>query len=445
MTESEPRIPPYSAEAELSVLGSIMLDNDAMGELAGVVQTDDFYSQQHQLIFAAMCELAARHQPIDVGTLGQHIKDQGNMAIIGGLGTLATLSEGIITAANIRYHAEIVRNKAHLRRVIYAMQERLAQAYGQVTDVQEYLVETRQQVVDATTAIVQRGPRRIDDELGKVVVEATSGQNPEGAEPTGFQQFDRTYGGVWKGLVSVFAGRPSSGKSVLALNLCFNVAQRNETVMYISLEDLFVTAQRRALARCGTVSLTRILLNQAQGDEASRMVDAFQLLQEVPLWVDDQPHTALEICQLAAQWKRNHNLKMLVVDHLGYVKTGEKEYEANTHTMRMLCDLAKELDIPVVLLVQLNRQCELRSKMGVPQMSDLRGSGRIEEDARGIVFVYRPAQYDPENEDPYEMRLLIKKWTNGPVGTVTQSAHLDTMTIAEYEYSDEDGTDTDEY
>jgi len=432
------RVPPYDDRAEVAVLGSVLINNGAMALVASSLQPEDFYVEAHRRIFAAMLEVNRTGGVIDVVTLGDALDAEGNLAKIGGAIALTGLTDGVATAAHIEHYANIVRQKAAVRSMIYAAQEVVANGFGGVPDTEEYLAQSRADITQAAQFVTGAGPQRIDQDVLDEMNYLQAPGDPPGLVRTGIGMIDNVTGGLWPGLMTVVAGRPSMGKSAFMINIACNAALNGYKVLYVTLEDTRRFVVKRLLSRYGDVDLHDLTLRNVKDPDAwKRLMDAAnQLTQKHPLWVEDAGGlTSAAVAQIAAAHKSLHGLDLLVVDHLGEVAdTGESETSITTRAAQRFRDIAKELDIPVLLASQLNRKVEERPDKR-PLLSDLRQSGAIEALARVVWFLYRPAYYlpDDEAEGRKDLQLLVAKASHGKTGMLRLWIDLSRMYVRDWD------------
>jgi replicative DNA helicase len=446
------RVPPHSLEAERAVLGGILLENNAMNAAMQVLTPDDFYSRANAMVFEAMRELFGKGQPVDLVTLRSWLVDRGLLGKAGGDEHIVTLTETIPTVENIEHHAEIVRDKGVVRRLIQRCHEIAAQGYGDYGDVADFVDDAEKKIFE-----VAKQHTRAPYEHIKDVVIRTFEQVTEAAErkeritgmPTGFAKLDRMTAGLKGSELIIVAGRPGMGKTAFALNVALHACgARGVPIAVFSLEMAKEELARRLLCSEARVDGGRMRTGMLSRDDWTRLTSAAGSLTNLSLYIDDTP--ALSIMELRAKARRlqsEHGLGLIVVDYLQLMRAGSKVESREkeiSEISRSLKALAKELSIPVMALSQLNRGVETRSgKDKRPQLADLRESGAIEQDADVILFIYREEFYN--REDP-ELRgiaeIIIGKQRSGPVGTVKcRFFHEYTRfeNLAEDDGSDEDG------
>jgi len=426
------RVPPHSIEAEQSVLGGLLLDNLAWDRAADLLSESDFYRYEHRLIYSAIAGLVSGSKPADVVTVHEHLQSLGNAADCGGLVYLNALAQSVPSAANMRRYAEIVRERAVLRKLIGASDDIATQAFNpQGKPVSQILDEAESRIFQ----IGEEGARSRQGFVGmdKLVVELidrVTELHENGAEEvtgvrTGFYDLDRYTAGLQKGDLIVLAARPSMGKTALALNIAEHVTVREELpVLVFSMEMGASQLAVRMVGSLGRIDQQHLRTGALKDDEWSRLTEAVDQLGKVSLFIDETP--ALNPAELRARARRmarqfGGTLGLIVVDYL-QLMSGSSGSDENRATelgeiSRGLKGLAKELQCPVMALSQLNRSVESRNDKR-PLMSDLRESGAIEQDADVIMFIYRDDYYNKDSKEPGIAELIIGKQRNGPVGTV---------------------------
>ncbi|HEY8518506.1 MAG TPA: replicative DNA helicase [Gammaproteobacteria bacterium] len=420
------RLPPHSVEAEQALLGGLMLDQRAWDQIADVVAVEDFYRADHRLIFAAIGELIERNQPPDAVTVSEQLARQGQLEATGGLDYLAQLVEETPSAANVRAYARIVRDRAMLRQLIQIGGDIAASAHDTEGRPVEELVDLAEQRV---FEIADRGQRRgtglvpLKQILPKTIDRLDVLSHTEGditGISTGFTDMDRMTAGLQRGDLIVIAGRPSMGKTTFAVNIAENAAIGSQVPTAIfSMEMSAEQLSFRMIGSIGRVNQQRLRTGKLSDEDWSRIDSAVSMMSNAPIFIDDTPAlTPTELRARARRLKREHGLGLIVVDYLQLMQvagTVENRATEISEISRSLKALAKELDLPVIALSQLNRSVEQRTDKR-PVMSDLRESGAIEQDADLIVFIYREEVYEPETPRKGIADIIIGKQRNGPVG-----------------------------
>ncbi len=422
------RTPPYSLEAEQAVLGGLMLENGTWDQVADTLNENDFHLFDHRIIFRAIADLAYQNQPFDVVTLADKIKHSEDASGINSQNItayMATLAKETPTAANISAYASIVREKSILRQLATTGTDIAGTAYQpQGMNSRELLDIAEKKIFE----IGDHGSKGIGGfkgmkELLKTTVERIDELFERGdaitGTATGFDQFDENTSGLQKGDLIIVAGRPSMGKTSLAMNMAeYAVIQKQETVAIFSMEMPSHQLTMRMLSSIGRINQQNIRTGKLSDEDWPRLTSAVSMLSESKLFIDDSAALSpTEIRARARRLKREHGLSLIVIDYLQLMQvTGSNENRTNdvSEISRSLKALAKELEVPVIALSQLNRSLEQRTDKR-PVMSDLRESGAIEQDADLIVFIYRDEVYNEETPDKGTAEIIVAKQRNGPI------------------------------
>jgi replicative DNA helicase len=426
------KVPPHSMEAEQSVLGGLLLDNDAADRIADFLSGDHFYSDAHRSIYSAIMQLIADNKPADVVTVAEGLSSINKLEYIGGMPYLGALVENVPTAANIRRYAEIVHERAILRRLAAAGGEIAENAFHPLgRSVREILdqAETRVFEIAEHGARGQQGFQEIRPLLTQVVERIEflyNRDNPSDVTgiATGFTDLDRMTSGLQEGDLIVIAGRPSMGKSALALNMSEHIALTLKMpVALFSMEMGATQLAMRLMGSVGRLDQQKIRTGRLSNDDWERLSGALGKLNDAPIHIDETPAlNALELRARARRLARQYGGKLgaIVVDYLQLMQAisdGENRATEISEISRSMKALAKELKVPVLALSQLNRSLEQRPNKR-PVMSDLRESGAIEQDADVILFIYRDEVYNEDSQDKGIAEIIISKQRNGPTGTV---------------------------
>ena len=426
--QDEIRTPPHSVEAEQAVLGGLMLDASAWDAVADIVTAGDFYRRDHRLIFESIAEVAEHRGSCDAVTVSEHLERKGRLEEVGGLAYLGTIARDTPSAANVRAYAEIIRERSILRQLVAAGGEIAASATdSRGRSAGDLVDEAERRVFE----IAERGARArggfiaIRDILPQTIDRLDLlHQNPGDVRgvPTGFTQLDRKTTGLQPGDLVVIAGRPSMGKTTLAVNIAENAAiAKGVPSAIFSMEMSAEQLTLRLISSLGRVNQTHLRTGHFSEEDWSRIQGAMSQLSGAPLYVDESPAlTPTEVRARARRLKRERGLGLIVVDYLQLMQVpGTKENRATeiSEISRSLKALAKELQVPVVALSQLNRAVEQRTDKR-PVMSDLRESGAIEQDSDLILLIYREEVYDPNTTRRGVADIIIAKQRNGPVGEV---------------------------
>lgn len=423
------KVPPHDLEAEQSVLGGLMLDNSAWDQIADRLHEEDFYRREHRLVYRAMGELAERGHPLDVVTLSGRLRQQGKLDDAGGLSYLGGIARETPSAANIRAYADIVRERSVLRQLIRAGSEVAESAFQPQGRSSDELLDSAERTIFQIAEQTGRhrqgfvGMRELMPQVVERIDALYRTQEAVTGLPTGFDDLDQMTSGLQNGDLVIVAGRPSMGKTTVAMNIVEHVVMhRKAPVAVFSMEMPAEALAMRMLASLGRVPLQRIRSGRLQDDDWPRLTSTMSLLAEAPLFVDDSPGlTPTDVRARARRLRREHDaLGLVVIDYLQLMQiSGYRENRAGelSEISRGLKALAKELNTPVVALSQLNRSLEQRPNKR-PIMSDLRESGAIEQDADLIAFIYRDEVYNEDSPDKGVAELIIGKQRQGPIGTV---------------------------
>lgn len=427
------KLPPYSIEAEQSVLGGLMIDNSGWDDMADQLSEEDFYRKEHRLIFRAITTMAEEGNPCDVVTISEWLAKHNELENIGGLSYLGSLAKNTPTAANIKAYANIVRERSILRQLVSVGTNIANSAYNPEGRNSAQVLERAEQMVFEIAeqgAKGRKGYAGMKQLLAKAVdrIEFLFQQDSHiTGVPTGFSDFDEMTAGMQPSDLVIVAGRPSMGKTTFAMNIAENAAIKHEIpVAVFSMEMPGDSLAMRMMSSLGHIDQHKLRTGKLAESDWPRITSAIGLLSEAPIYVDDTPALSpLELRSRARRIKREHGLGLIVIDYLQLMQgsSGSNENRATeiSEISRSLKALAKELDVPVIALSQLNRSLEQRPNKR-PVMSDLRESGAIEQDADVITFIYRDEVYNPETTDSKGVaEIIIGKQRNGPIGTTRLS------------------------
>lgn len=422
-------VPPHSVEAEQAVLGSLLLEPHAWDQIADIIRREDFYRPDHQLIFDAIAELAGQAKPCDVVTVSQHLERAGRLEAVGGLAYLSGVVRDTPTAANVRSYAEVVRERSLLRQLIEAGTQMAASVFSNDGLSARDLVDQAEQKVFEIAEGSFRGRQgavQVKNLLPQVIDQIDDWhQNPDKLRglPTGFTELDKLTGGLRPGDLVIVAGRPSMGKTTLAVNMAEYAAVNPKTRASVAIFSMEMPSDQvitRMLSSIGRVPLASIRSGRMSDEDWARITGATSQLQEAKIFVDETPAlTPTELRARARRVKREHGLGLIVVDYLQLMQVpGTKENRATeiAEISRGLKVLAKELSLPVIALSQLNRAVEQRESKK-PVMSDLRESGSLEQDADMILLIYREEVYDKNTTKKGMAEIDLVKHRNGEIGT----------------------------
>jgi replicative DNA helicase len=433
---SSHKLPPQHLEAEQSVLGGILIENEAINRVTEILDADDFYRDAHRKIFNALINLSERDEPADLITLTNELRKTDQLDSIGGASYLTSLIDSVPTAANIEYYAKIVKEKAILRKLIQTSTEIITQSYEDRGDVEVFLDEAERAIFEISEKRVRPSFYSIRDivkESFKTIERLFQKKELVTGIPSGFKELDRMTAGFQPSDLIIIAGRPSMGKTAFCLNVAQYAAIENKIpVAVFSLEMSKEQLVIRMLCSEAHVEGTRLRTGYLNESDWPKLTIAAGNLSEAPIYIDDT--AALSVLELRAKARRlkaDHGLGMIIIDYLQLMKGRarvENRQQEISEISRSLKALSKELSIPVIAVSQLSRKTEERTG-NRPQLSDLRESGAIEQDADLIIFIYRDEIYNRAEDNPNrgKAEVIIGKQRNGPIGKI-DLAFLDKFT-----------------
>ena len=430
------RMPPHNLEAEEGVLGSILLDNDVLPEVAATLRPDDFFRDGHAEIYRAILDLDSQGRAADAVTLCDELDRAGKLLDLGGIEFIASVVNGVPHAANARYYADIVKQKAVGRAVIEACDATLREAYSNQFTAEHLAAEFYRRAAEAAEGGTPDQARQVGGPLGDYLAHMDARRNGPVGIRSGLHELDALVEGWQDEMLYIIAGRPSTGKSSLALNAAAHAALNcNAPVLFFSLEMRSLELSERLFCADSGIPNYRIRDPNNLTDEELRVFGAsFQKLRKAPLYVDDGPlHGVAQIAAVARKYQHIHGVRLVVIDYLQLIDmedgTRSNRQEQVARTSRRLKVLARTLKCPILLLSQLNRQSEGREDKR-PRMADLRESGSIEQDADVVILVHRPDRYDP-NDSPGVVELIVDKNRNGATGTAKVGNQLDRFRLGD--------------
>ena len=435
----EERVPPQNIEAEQSVLGAMLIDKEAIAKATEILSAEDFYREAHRVIFSAMLENYNKNEAVDMITVTDILRRDNKLEDVGGIAYITSLANVVLTAANVKYHAEIVAEKSVLRQLVKVSTEIAAMGYEANDEVGVLLDTAESRILE----ISNRKKRADFTPISAVLMDSVQNiekllNNKGGLTgiPTGFNDLDKLTSGLHPSDFIILAARPSMGKTALALNIVQNVALRAHkrvggdprSVAFFSLEMSKEQLVNRMLCAEANIDSQRLRIGEMKEDDWTHLWDACDVMSKAKIYIDDTAGiTVMDMRSRARRLKAEHGLDLIVVDYLQLMQgsgkrntSGDRQQEVS-EISRSLKALARELDVPVLALSQLSRGVEAR-QVKRPMLSDLRESGSLEQDADIVAFLYREDYYNPETENKHT-ELIIAKHRNGPVDTVNLFFH----------------------
>ena len=426
------RMPPQNIEAEIAVLGALMIDKNAITKIADIIRPEDFYKAKHEKIFESILELYQEQQPLDILSVSSRLKEKKILEDIGGRGYLTEIINSVATASNVVSHAKLVQKKSTLRKLIETASDIVELGYQEDRPLDELLDESQQKLF----AVSQQSVKNEFSSLNKLLESAfirIDEMHKDSAKfrgvPTGFYDLDNILSGLQKSDLIILAARPSIGKTSFALELARNAAVKSKMPVGIfSLEMSSDQLVDRMLAAQAVVNLWNLrtgnLDSDSEDDDFQKIGDAMGVLSEAPIFIDDSAiSNIMEMRTMARRLQAEKGLGLLVIDYLQLMegrgnRNNDSRVQEISEISRGLKNLAKELNVPIVALSQLSRAVESRSPQ-IPKLSDLRESGSIEQDADVVLFLYREDRENPDTENKNIVEVHIAKHRNGPVGKVS--------------------------
>jgi replicative DNA helicase len=476
------RVPPHDLDAEAAVLSAVLLSSEAFDQISDVLHPEHFYSDANRRIFEGVVDLQTNGRPVDIVTVATWLRDRERLPQVGGTPYLAQLTDAIPAVAHVTAHAKSVQEKWRVRQLIATCQRFAAEGYGGCEDVQLFIDEAEQAIFDIARVPEGTAVRPVQEAIhGAFEILVAASKRGEGITgvPTGFDKLDRKCAGLHKGDLLIVAGRPGMGKTAFVLNIAVNVASPRRVrtrdpddtlgsgdieqpgwgVGFFSLEMPREQLASRLLAVEARVDVSRIRSGSIKHEDWNKLTDAAARVGRLPIWLDDTPALGLlelraKIRRLKAEISRKtgdgpqaQDLGLVVVDYLQLMqgrRNAQSREQEISELSRGLKQLAKEMSVPVIALSQLNRAVETRTtKDKRPQLSDLRESGAIEQDADTILFIYRDEYYNQESTERGVAEIIISKQRNGPTGTVKvrftpEYTRFDNLATEDYEFDEFD-------
>lgn len=423
------KLPPQNQEAEASLLGAILIDSDAIVRIADLITHEDFYDERHGHIYSALKSLYDKHSPIDVLTLANELRNNGLLDTVGGATYLTELTNFVPSAAHVMQYAEIVSSKSMRRKLIKASQDITNLGYDETETLQSLVEQAEARLFEVSNKQVKQDIVSIEQVLSDSFERLDELHKDKGTirgVPTGYKDLDGILAGLQRSDLFILAARPSMGKTAMVLNLAHNVAvQAEQPVLMFSLEMGKEQLVDRMLARESGVDAWALRTGNLTDADFEKIAHAMGTLSEAQIYIDDTPGiTVSDMRTKARRESHQHPLGLIIVDYLQLMSGGSKfgggdgnRVQEISEISRGLKGIARELNVPVLALSQLSRSVESRSPQ-IPQLSDLRESGSIEQDADVVAFLYREEYYNAETEKKNIMEFHIRKHRNGPTGNV---------------------------
>lgn len=420
------KIPPHNLEAEQAVLGSMMIDKEAIYAAMENLVPEDFYKEAHQIIYSTLQMLEAKGEPIDMIVLTEELRRQNNLDRIGGIGYIATLANTVPTAANIRHYADIVEEKAILRKLIRFTTQIASRCYEDQEETMELLDNAEKMILEIASNRNSDGLVSIKTVLSNTLEKIEHMSNNRGnitGVPSYFADLDRMTSGWQPSDLIILAARPAMGKTTFGLNIAYNAATKGKMpVAVFSLEMSREQLVQRLISAEAMIDQHKLRTGRLQDEEWLRLTKAAQPLSTAQMYIDDTPAiSVLELRAKARRLKAEKGLALIVIDYLQLMQVNSRKNENRQQEIseisRSLKALARELDVPVLALSQLSRAVE-QSHEKRPQLSHLRESGALEQDSDLVMFIYREDYYNPESEKPGIAEIILAKHRNGPTGSV---------------------------
>jgi len=421
------KVPPQNIDAEKSVLGSLLLDKDAIVKVVDILSSEDFYKEAHSIIFEAMLTLYENRVPIDVITLTDQLEKDKNLEKVGGASYLTTLVNFVPSATRVVHYAEIVQQKATLRRLINAASKTLELGYQEDKDMEVILDEAEKNIFSVSKKFMKQTFVPVKEILAESFERIDKLHKHKGmirGVPTGFDDLDNLLGGLQNSDLIILAGRPSMGKSSFVSSIILNASiEAKLPVGFFSLEMSKEQVVDRFLCAQSGVDSWRLRTGNLEESDFPKIGHAMGVLAEAPIFIDDTTNVSpIEIRTKARRLQAEHGLGLIVVDYLQMMHAGgrraaESRVQEVSEISRLLKGVARELNVPLIAVSQLSRAVEHRDKK-IPQLADLRESGSLEQDADVVMFIYREDYYDKDTDKKGITSILVKKHRNGPTGEV---------------------------
>ncbi|WP_024621599.1 replicative DNA helicase [Metaclostridioides mangenotii] len=419
------RVPPHSVESEQSILGSILLDKDAMITVAEIINPDDFYKEAHKIIYESMVSLSNKSEPIDIITLTEELKGKGHLTDVGGISYITSLSTVVPTTSNVKFYTDIVKEKSVLRKLIKASNDIIKLGYEKSIKIEDVIDQAEKKIFDISQEKASDDFKPINEVLMDtydMIEQLYTNKSDVTGVTTGFKDLNKKMNGFQRTDLILIAARPAMGKTAFSLNLVQNAAIKgNASVAVFSLEMSKEQLVQRMLSSQSSVDLKRIKTGTLGDSDWPRIIDAMAVLSDTKIHIDDTP--GIKISELRSKCRKlkiEQGLDLVLIDYLQLMEgdgKNESRQQEIAQISRSLKILAKELNCPVIALSQLSRAPEQRADHR-PMLSDLRESGSIEQDADIVMFLYRDEYYNSDSESKNICEVIISKNRHGETGAV---------------------------
>lgn len=438
MDQDFSRIPPHSLEAEKSTLGALLVDKDAIVKIADVLQDDDFYHEKHAIIYRAVLELFNKRNPIDVLTLTSLLEDKKELDQVGGASYIAELTSEVPTASHIFQYATIVKQKSILRRLIKAGDTIIGLGYKETEEVENLLEEAEKNLFSVSQTFIKDRFVHVKEVLSHTYEKLADLHDPEGKDKyrgvaTGFKDIDNILSGLQPSDLIIIAARPSMGKTSFALNIAQNIAQKEKSVGLISLEMSKEQLVERMFCSLLGVDSWKMRTGKLTDQDFAKIGGIMDELNNMKIFIDDSVVSSIaELRAKARRLQMENGLDLLIIDYLQLMTSGKSaggysnRVQEISEISRSLKSLARELHVPVIAISQLSRAVELRPSK-IPQLSDLRESGAIEQDADVVLMLYREDYYEEDSDRSGITDIYVRKHRNGPTGRVELGFKIEQM------------------
>lgn len=431
-TSANGKVPPQSLDAEKSLIGAVLIDDNVLADVSDKLRAADFYDKSHETIYASMMRLYEKHKPVDLLTLSEDLQTKDQLDTVGGSSYLTELTNYVPTAAHATAYADLIRTKAVRRRLIKASGELAELGYDEDKSIEELLGQAEADLFSVSDQSLKQDLVSLESILAESfdrIEELHRNKGSLRGVPTGYKDLDAKTAGLQKSDLLILAARPAMGKSTFVSNLAYNVAsQQKKAVLFFSLEMSKDQLVDRMLADASGVDAFSIRTGNLTDSDFGKLSDAMGEMAEAPIFIDDTPGmSVLEMRTKARREAHNQPLGLIIVDYLQLMQGSGRNNSDNrvqevSEISRGLKLIARELDVPVIALSQLSRSVESRHPQ-IPQLADLRESGSIEQDADLVMFLYREDYYNPDTDNQHITDLIIAKHRNGPTGRIQLYFH----------------------